>query len=92
MGLTGTSTLADALAQYNNNLSWEGDSAKAIAALEAVRWLLINRPQSGAGGDKRMDFASLEKEKEKLEAFVSVAGTTAASRRASFVRATARPI
>ena len=86
MALDSTSTLDNALAQYNDNLSWEGNATKAVAALEAVRWLLVNRPQSGAGGDKRMDFASLEKEKARLEAFVSAAGTTATSQRASFVR------
>ena len=90
MSLSSSSTLADALAQYNDNLSWEGDVTKATAALEAVRWLLINRAQTMAGGGQQLNYGSLENEKKKLEAFVSSASSAAAAARAGFVRAGAR--
>lgn len=86
MSLTSTSTLANALAQYNNNLSWEGDATKAAAALEAVRWLLVNRAQNISTEGRTINYASLEKEKEKLEAFVSISSTTTAAKRSSFTR------
>ena len=85
MVLTSTSTLSDALAQYNDNLSWEGSSAKAILELEAVRWLLINRPAAYSVGNRNISYSALEKIQEKLQAFV--AGNTAGSGRSMFVRA-----
>jgi len=84
MALDSTSTLDDALAQYNDNLSWDGDSTKAAAALAAVRWILVNRPRIIATNDRNINFDSLAAEKEKLEAFVS--GTSAQTNRCSFTR------
>jgi hypothetical protein len=71
MALDSTSTLADALAQYNDNLSWDGDITKAIAALAAVRWLLINRPKVIETNDRIVNFELLMTEQAKLEKFVS---------------------
>lgn len=71
MSLTSASTLDDALGQYNDNLSWDGDITKAAAALEAVRWLLINRPRLIATNDRNINFESLYSERDKLEAFVN---------------------
>lgn len=71
MALTSSSTVADALAQYNNNLSWEGDITAATAALAAVRWLLANRPKVIATNDRNIDFESLAAEKKMLEQYVS---------------------
>jgi hypothetical protein len=90
MALTSSSSVTDALAQYNDNLSWEGDATKAAAALEAVRFLLVNRPQSVQREGVRLDYTLLEKELGRLEAFVNLAGSTSAARRACFVRAKAR--
>lgn len=83
MALTSSSTLTDALAQYNDNLSWEGNSGKATLALEAIRWLLINRPQTTGAEIANVNFESLETEKARLENFVGTVGTT---ERASFTR------
>ncbi len=84
MALTSTSTLDDALAQYNNNLSWDGDVTKAAAELEAVRWLLINRPKIIATNDRNISFELLANEQGKLEKFITNFSSTV--KRASFTR------
>lgn len=76
MALTSASTLTDALAQFNNNLAWDNDTVKAAAALEAVRWLLVNRGQDITQGPERLTFETLKDMEKKLEAFVSSAGAT----------------
>lgn len=84
MSLTSSSTLDDALAQYNDNLSWDGDITKAAAALEAVRWILVNRPKIIAAGERNISFESLIAEQKKLESYISVAGANV--NRCSFTR------
>ena len=72
MALTSTSTVADALAQYNNNLNWEADATTAQNALEAVRFLLANRPAALASGlGQSINYAALEKTHEQLQARVA---------------------
>lgn len=75
MSLTSSSTIDDALNQYNNNLSWEGDITKASAALEAVRYILANRPVRIASGERAINYSELQLEKEKLESFVGMSGS-----------------
>jgi len=84
MALDSTSTLADALAQYNDNLSWDGDITMATAALAAIRWLLINRPKIISTNDRSVNFELLMSEQAKLEKFVS--GFSSTVNRASFTR------
>ena len=84
MALTSVSTIEDALAQYNNNLSWEGDASKAADALEAIRFILVNRPTVIATNNRSINFESLAAEKIELEQFVARAGS--AVNRASFTR------
>ncbi len=84
MALTSASTIDDALAQYNNNLSWEGDVTKAANALEAIRFILVNRPNVIATNNRSINFESLAAEKIKLEDFTARAGS--AVNRASFTR------
>jgi hypothetical protein len=83
LALNADSTVQDALAQYNNNLDWDGNPAKAQLALAAIRWLLVNRPMvmETAGGNK-FDFSALDEQCRRLEQFVRVTQT----RRATFVR------
>jgi len=85
MALNSQSTLADAEAQYLNNLGWEGDMQKASAALEAIRFLLLMRPSRWSISGRSIDYESLLDEKQRLEKFVS----KASGARASFVRARA---
>ena len=84
MSLTSSSTLTDALAQYNDNLLWEGDITKAQNALEAVRFILATRPQQIASGQKTINFESLKNEKARLEAYVGRAGSNV--NRSAFTR------
>jgi hypothetical protein len=84
VALTSSSTLDDALAQYNNNLSWDGDITKANAALEAIRWILANRPKMIATNSRTINFESLYSERDRLEAFVSKFSSNVT--RASFTR------
>lgn len=87
MAITSSSTQADVLAQFNDNLGWEGNVTKAKAALEAVRWLVINRPESIRFSDGRaMNYAALLDEKNRLEAFVNANDSTVRSRQCSFTR------
>ena len=84
MALTSSSTLAEAIAQYRDNLSWEGNSTKATAALEAVRFILLSRPQAVAAAGLSASFASLEGEKARLEDYVELVSSSV--NRAAFTR------
>ncbi len=74
MTLTSSSTLQDALDQYADNLSWEGSPAKAVLALEAVRYILLNRAEATATNGRSANYASLEAEKARLESYVATSG------------------
>lgn len=63
-----------ALAQYNANLSWQGDLASAQAALAAIRYLLVNRAQQIGDSNTTINYASLETEKKALETFLGATG------------------
>lgn len=84
MALSSSSTLSDALAQYNDNLSWEGDVAKATLYLEAIRWLLVNRPQTSSIQGRSLSYSALELEKIKVADFVNTFGANV--NRSSFIR------
>lgn len=75
MALDSNSTLADAYAQFNDNLSWEGDIARARNCLAAVRWIIGNRPIFVADDVKRINFDSMERMQERLESYLAVHGT-----------------
>lgn len=86
MALTSASTIETALAQYNDNLSWEGSPDKAAAALEALRFLLANRPQDVSAGSVTTRWADFQAEKERLEQYVGQVGTAARAARSGFTR------
>lgn len=74
MALTSASTQADALAQYNDNLLWEGDLTKAQNLLEAVRWLIGNRAwevEEASGRRHKLDQERLGDMEKELSSFVS---------------------
>ncbi len=89
MALSGSSTFDDALAQYNDNLSWEGNIAKAKLALESIRFMEMNRTKSFTSGETRVDFESLASQRKSLERYVNAAGN---SNRSSFTRGRAKVI
>jgi len=74
MALSSASTVADALAQYNDNLSWEGNITKASAALEAVRFLLTNRGLAISAAGRQINFPDLERQQARLESFIDAVG------------------
>ena len=84
MALSSSSTIADALAQYDDNLSWEGDVAKATLYLEAIRYLLVHRPQTSSIQGRSLSYTAMELEKAKVAEFVNKFGANV--KRASFVR------
>jgi len=88
MAIGSASTLAEVLVQYNGNLDWDGDLTKAAAALEAVRWLLVNRPASMIREGHRLDYAALDAQRQELERFVRAGRATG---RVSFTQGRALP-
>jgi len=90
VSLTSASSYDDAIDQYLDNLSWEGDVTKALAALEAIRFLQLRRPLASSAADGRsMDYESLEAQRKSLESYLAAHDTTNQPS-TSFVRA--RPI
>ena len=81
-------TIAEALSAYNSNLDWDSSLTKARTALDALRFLKINRAyQSGAGGAS-LSFEGLSEEISKIEAFVNGAsGANPTTPRRSFTLA-----
>jgi hypothetical protein len=79
-------TLSDAMTQLNANLNYEDSAASAKLALEAVRYILANRPAMTGGAGVTTNFASLEKLEERIAAAVR----TSSTRRCSFTRGTLR--
>jgi hypothetical protein len=84
MSLTSSSSLSDAIGQLNNNLLWEGDSTKAQNALEAIRFILANRPLRIAEESQSMDYESLKDQAQKIEDYLGSSTTTV--ERTSFTR------
>lgn len=75
------STIADALAQYNANLGWQTSRATAELALEAVRFLLVNRAQRMDDQGSSLNFESLADEKASIEKFLGATSSRAFGRR-----------
>ena len=80
MALSQSSSVSDALAQLNDNLSYEGNTTKALNALEAVRWLLFNRPRVSAEAGVSISFEQLEKQEENLAKYVNQVGQGSSAR------------
>ena len=76
MSLTSSSTRQNAIDQYNDNLNWQGNASKAVLALEAVRWLLVNRPQDIRESNRSLSYESLMDEKRRLEEYVALHGSS----------------
>ena len=61
----------DALNFYNANLDWDEDPVKARHALNAIRYLLINRPINSTLSSVSLSFADLQNEKTKIESYLT---------------------
>lgn len=81
------SSVSDALAQYNANLSWQTSQASAMLALEAIRFLLANRPQRMDDQGSSINYESLQTQATKLETFLGATAprTFGRSRRVSVI-------
>jgi len=85
MALTSASTLQNAIDQLMDNLAWEGNITKATDALEAVRAILLLRPNTiGQDGKGTLSRESLLGMEERLQKYVAANNTTA--NRAYFTR------
>lgn len=62
--------IPSALAQYTASLPWQSSLANAQSALDAVRYLLINRGQNMSLQGVGLTYESLENEKKALEQFL----------------------
>lgn len=83
-------SISAALTQYDENLVYEGDSAKAVLFLEAVRYLRGHRQQASAINGRSLSYSDLRDQEDKAAAYVLKMGSTASAARSSFVRG--RPI
>lgn len=73
--LAGMATIASvdaALAQYTAALPWQASLAAAESALDAVRYLLVNRVQALSDQQTQFSYESLLAEKTALEKFLGV--------------------
>ena len=62
--------IPSALAQYAATLPWQQSRDRAELALDAVRYLLLNRIQHLSDAPTSMSYESLESEKKALERFL----------------------
>jgi hypothetical protein len=63
-------SIDDALAQYSANLIWHTSRSAAESALEALRYLKINRPQRLDDSGSTINYESIEAEILKIETFL----------------------
>jgi|WetSurMetagenome_2_1015567.scaffolds.fasta_scaffold491233_2 hypothetical protein len=61
-----------AKAQYAASLPWQSSVAAAQSALDAIRYLLVNRVQNLSDAQTGLAYESLESEKTALEKFLGV--------------------
>lgn len=64
--------IASALAQYTASLPWQKSVSAAQYALDAVRFLMVNRVQHLGDSQTTMSYETLKSEKEALEKFLGV--------------------
>lgn len=86
MSINSTSTQVDVLAQYADNIDWDGNVTRAKACLAAVRWLLVNRPAGLRHGEQQLNYESLTDEKKSLEKFLAAADSTRLQTRTTFTQ------
>ena len=74
-------SIAAALAQYNANALWHESTVKANLALEAVRYLIVNRAQSSGHAGTNLNYEMLQDEAKRIEKYLGLTGAVAASAR-----------
>ena len=74
-------SITAALAQYNANALWHESTVKANLALEAVRYLIVNRAQSSGHAGTSLNYEMLQDEAKRIEKYLGLTGAVAASAR-----------
>jgi hypothetical protein len=65
-------SISDALSQYQSACPWQNSPAAASLALDAVRYLMLNRPSRAEDVGSSLNYESLAEEKKALESFIGV--------------------
>ena len=65
-------SVTEALTQYAAALPWQDSLAAAKSALDAVRYLLVNRVMNLTDAQTHMGYQDLESEKAALEKFLGI--------------------
>ena len=60
-------SISQALTQYANSLPWQNSAAAAQSALDAIRYLLVNRVQTLNDAQTGLTYEGLNTEKSALE-------------------------
>ena len=74
-------SITAALAQYNTNALWHESAVKANLALEAVRYLIVNRAQSSGHAGTNLNDEILQDEAKRIEKYLGLTGAVAATAR-----------
>ncbi len=90
MTITSTSSLEDVVAQYMDNLDWDGNVTKARLALQAVRALLIIRPTATDFRGQRVSFDATQLTQQEKRLMDYVANQSSVSKRCFFMRGRCR--
>ena len=65
-------TVSAALAQYAENILWHRNTATAERALEALRYLQMNRAQMATHAGSGLTYEMIAPEIDKIEAYLGV--------------------
>lgn len=74
-------SITAALAQWNENALWHESTTKAGLALEALRYLIVNRAQSSGHAGTNLNYEMLQDEAKKIEKYLGLTGAVAATAR-----------
>ena len=74
-------SITAALTQWNANALWHESTTKAGLALEALRYLIVNRAQSSGHAGTNLNYEMLQEEVKKIEKYLGLTGAVAASAR-----------
>lgn len=74
-------SITAALTQWNENCLWHDSEAKARLALEALRFLQLNRAQNMGHSGSSLSYEMIGTETKKIEDFLGVTGAVASAKR-----------
>ena len=74
-------SITAALTQWNENALWHESTTKAGLALEALRYLIVNRAQSSGHAGTNLNYEMLQDEAKKIEKYLGLTGAVATAAR-----------